>query len=140
MKPIVLVLFLIYLQTTLWASMVFEVLQCTFGTSFTKKKPLFATNCKITILSSTTFVTLNVKIHCHAMVHPCAKFEAIWVTFALDLVMIHLICLTCNEPSTMLFIFVKRCVIHLLYLLCKKKTLFTTNCKDPSEVNPSTKG
>ena len=79
-----------------------------------KKKALFTTNCKITIFSSTTSVTPNVKIHCHAKMHPCAKFEAIWAMFALDMVMIHHICLTCNEPSTLLFIFVKRCVNHLL--------------------------
>ena len=62
---------------TLWASMIFNVSQCTFGTfgtSFAIKKALSTTNHKITIFSPTTFVTRNVKIHCHAMVHPCAKF------------------------------------------------------------------
>ena len=43
-----------------------------------KKDPLFTTNCKITIFFSTTLVIPNVKIHCHAKMHPCAKFEAIW--------------------------------------------------------------
>ena len=61
-------------------------------------------------------MTPNVKIHWHAMVQPCAKFEAIWAIFALDMVMIHHICLTCNEPSTMLFIFVKRCVNQLMQI------------------------
>ena len=98
---------------TLWVPIVFKVFQCTFGTSIAKKA-LSTTNCKITIFSSTSFVTSNVKIHCHAMVHPCAKFEAIWTMFVFDMVMIHHICLACNAHSTMLFIFVKRCVNHLL--------------------------
>ena len=113
MKPIVLVLFLIYLQTSLWASMVFKVLQCTFGTSFAKKSPIHY-KLQNQYFLSTTFVTPNVKIHCHAMVHTCAKFEVIWTMFSLDMVMIHHICLTCNEPSTLLFIFVKRYVNLLL--------------------------
>ena len=66
--------------------------------------------------SSTTLGTSNVKIHFHTKMHQCAKFYAIWAMFALDLVMIHHICLTCNEPSTLLFIFVKRCVNQLLQL------------------------
>ena len=53
---------------------------------------------------------------CHSMVQPCAKFEAVWTMFALDMVMIHHICLMCNEPSTPLFIFVKRWVNQLLQL------------------------
>ena len=79
-----------------------------------KKYLLFTTNSKITNFFSTTLVTPNVKIHCHAKMHPCAQFEAIWAMFALDMVMIHHICLTCNEPSTPLFIFVKRCVNQLV--------------------------
>ena len=79
-----------------------------------KKDPLFTTNCKITIFSSTTLVTPNMKIHYHAKMHTCAKFEAIWTMFALDMAMIHYICLTCNEPSNPLFIFVKRCVNQLV--------------------------
>ena len=63
---------------------------------------------------SSTTLTPNVKIHCHAKMHPCAKFEAIGAMFALDMVMVHHIYLTCNEPSTLILIFVKRCVNHLL--------------------------
>ena len=98
---------------TLWAPMVVHVFQWTFGTSFAKK-PHIHYKLQNHHFSSTNFVTPNVKIHCHAKMHPCFKFEAIWTMFALDMVMIHHICLTCNEPSTLILIFVKRCVNHLL--------------------------
>ena len=93
---------------------VFQSFAMNFWYALCKKKALFTTNCKITIFSSTTLVIPNVKIHCYAKMHPCAQFEANWAMFALDMVTIHHICLTCNEPSTPLFIFVKRCVNQLV--------------------------